>query len=243
MKKKKKKKIIIIVCAALVGVFVLINVLPFLSMSPAKTGRIADTGIIAVNNGMCNVFLIESNDGYALIDAGVNMKLLETSLADLGILPSDIKHIFLTHSDGDHVAALPLFAGAEIYMSENEMQMIDGRTNRNGGSSNSLPAGTDESSVVPLKDGQEVKVGDRVIRGVNAPGHTPGSMLYIADDSYLFTGDAFIINDNKLGVHPFTMDAEKSKETIERLYGEITGTELTFTAHYGYFESADLKIG
>jgi len=245
MKKKKKKRIIIIVCAAVaaVAVFVLINVFPFLSMNPAKTGEIAGTGIVAVNNGMCSVYLIESSDGYALIDAGVDSGGLAKTLADIGVSPSDIKHIFLTHTDGDHVASLPLFAGAAIYMSEDEMQMIDGRTNRSGGSSNSLPSGTDTSSLTLLKDGQEVAVGERTIKGVKAPGHTPGSMLYIVDDNYLFSGDAFRVSDNKMTVHPFTMDAERAAGTIERLYGDIAGTELTMTAHYGYFESAGLKIG
>jgi len=244
MKKKNKKRKWIIIGAviAIAVAFVLINVGPFLSMSPADTGRINGAGIIAVNNGMCNVYLIETSEGYALIDAGFNSKSLEAALGELDVAPADIKYVFLTHSDGDHTAALPLFPGATIYMSEDEMQLLDGRTNRSGNSGNSLPAGVDQNSIVLLGDGQEVQIGERTIRGLKAPGHTPGSMLFVADGSYVFSGDAFKISGNKMDVHPFTMDAETSKATMQRLYGDIVSTELTLTAHYGYFVSSDLAI-
>ena len=239
-----KKTIIIIICAAVAaGVFIaLANVLPFASMNPAKTGRIADTGIIAVNNGMCNVFLVESSDGYALIDAGVGMSALEKSLAETGVSPSEVRHVFLTHSDGDHVAALPLFTDATIYMSEDEAQMIDGRTKRSGNSGNSLPSGIDQGGLVLLGDGQALTVGGRAIRCVKAPGHTPGTMIYIVDDRYLFSGDAFKIEGGVMDVHPFTMDEELSKATMQRLHGDITRTELTLTSHFGYFESPALTL-
>jgi len=241
---KKKKRIWIIICAvvAVAVVFVLVNVGPFLSMNPAGTGRIADTGIIAVNNGMCSVYLVESTEGYALIDAGVSLNGISATLAEVGVDPSEIKYVFLTHSDGDHVASLPLFANAVIYMGEDEKQLIDGRTNRSGGSGNSLPAGIDPNSVVLLGDGQEIMIGERVIQGLKAPGHTPGSMLYIADGKYVFTGDAFKITKGKMDVHPFTMDADTSKATMQRLYSNVAGTELTLTAHYGYFISAELVL-
>ena len=244
MKKKKKKKIWIVICAAVavVVVLVLVNIGPFLSMSPAATGKISDTGIIAVNNGMCNVYLIESSEGYALIDAGFSSNGIAATLTELGVDPSGVKAVFLTHSDGDHVAALPLLTNATIYMSEDEKQLLDGRTNRSAGAGNSLPAGIGIDSIVLLGDGQEIKIGERTIKAVKAPGHTPGSILYIADGKYVFSGDAFKIADNKMSVHPFTMDDKTSNETMERLYREITGTYLTLTAHYGYFASPDLVL-
>jgi len=241
---KKKKKVWIIICAAVavVVVLVLANVAPFFSMSPAATERISGTGVIAVNNSMCNVYLVESNEGYALIDAGINMNGLAKTLAELGVDPAGVKYVFLTHSDGDHVAALPLFPNATIYMGEDEKQLLDGRTNRSGGAGNSLPAGIDIDSIVLLGDGQEITIGERVIKAVKAPGHTPGSMLYIADDKYVFSGDAFKIANNKMSVHPFTMDDKTSKDSMQKHYKEIKKTYLTLTAHYGYFVSPDLVL-
>ena len=67
-------------------------------------------------------------------------------------------------------------------------------------------------------------------------------MIYIVDDRYLFSGDAFKIEGNAMGVHPFTKDEETSMATMQRLYGDISGTELTLTSHYGYFESPALKL-
>jgi len=241
--KPKKKKWIIIICAAVAAfaVLVLVNIGPFMSMSPADTGRINDTGIIAIKNGIVTVYLIESNEGYALIDAGVSSGGIEAAMAEARVDPAEVKYVFLTHSDGDHVASLPLFANAAIYMSEDEKQLLDGRTHRSGNSGNSLPAGVELNDIVLLADGQEVQVGERVIQGVKAPGHTPGSMLYIADGKYVFSGDAFKIAGNTMSVHPFTMDEDTSKATMQRLYNDIIDTELTLTAHYGYFVSASLS--
>jgi len=238
----RRKRIVLIACAVLLIVIIiaLIIAMPLLQMRPAKTGRIDGTGVIAVNNGMCSVFLIESSEGYILIDAGSNPGRLEKSLDDLGVSLSDIKNVFLTHSDGDHVAALPLFPGAVVYMSEDEVQMTDGRTKRNSGSSNSLPDKDEPYVITPLINDARLTIGGREIRCVKAPGHTPGTMVYIVDDSYVFTGDAFLIRTNRVGVHPFTMDKETSEMTIKSLITDIRETQLTFTAHYGYHDSPDL---
>jgi hypothetical protein len=49
----------------------------------------------------------------------------------------------------------------------------------------------------------------------------------------MFTGDAFKISDGKMEVHPFTMDEELAKKTIEQLRGLINNCSIVLTAHYG----------
>ncbi len=55
------------------------------------------------------------------------------------------------------------------------------------------------------------------------PGHTPGSMCYLINNKYLFTGDALSIKAGKIDKFNefFNMDTE-------------TATEYIFSAHYGY---------
>jgi glyoxylase-like metal-dependent hydrolase (beta-lactamase superfamily II) len=211
-------------------------------MKPAETGKIADTGIIAVKNARNSIFFVSSSDGYIMIDAGSDADSVKKSMEETGIGITDVSHILITHSDYDHVAALSLFPEASLYMSEDEMQMINGETKRNLTGGNSLP-GIDIESVNLLTDGQELVIGGNTIECVKTPGHTAVYMSYVLIGEYLFSGDSFrVTSENSVKVHPFSMDGDLSEASIKNL-GEIAErTELTLTSHYGYYESGSLKF-
>ena len=237
---KKSVKWILIAAAAVIVLFLafaLISNYPLLSMSPAKTGQIPGTDIYAVKNVFTTVYFIRTDNGYILIDAGTSAKKLAASMKDTGLDTGDVKWIFLTHSDGDHVAALSLFPNAVIFMGEDELQLINGTAKRSGSGGNSIPAGIDINKIELLQDTQELLCGMTTVECIKAQGHTLGSSLYLVDGKYLFTGDAFKIKDSVVDVHPFTMDAELAGKTIERLAGIVKGSSLVLTAHYGYFDN------
>ena len=75
------------------------------------------------------------------------------------------------------------------------------------------------------------------VKCISAPGHTDGSMVYLADNRYLFTGDAFMFSNGKIGVHPFTKNPELSKKTIESLRETIDSASIVLTSHYGYIKN------
>ena len=170
-----------------------------------------------------------------MIDAGLNMKNIENSLKEENINTNDVKWIFLTHSDGDHVAGLSLFPNATIYMSKEELSLINGTMKRTFLGGNTMPSGVDINKIITLSNGQELLFGGIKVKCILAPGHTIGSMLYLIDDRYLFTGDAFKVKDKNISVHPYTMDKKLSKETIEKLRGTITDSQMVITAHYGHY--------
>ena len=237
---KKSVRWILIAVAAIIVLFLafaLISNYPLLSMSPAKTGKIPGTGIYAVKNLFGTVYFVRTDSGYIMIDGGTSPKKLTASMKDAGLDTGDVKWIFLTHSDGDHIAALSLFPNAAIFMGEDELQLINGTTNRSGSSGNSLPAGIDINKIELLQDTQELLCDMTSVECIKAQGHTPGSSLYLVDGKYLFTGDAFKISAGTISVHPFTMDAELAGKTIERLTGIVKGSSLVLTAHYGYFDN------
>ena len=233
---KGTRKIIaaILVLGAGVG---LCSCLSFLSMKPADTGMISGTEVQAVKNGRNASFFIKTGNGYIMLDAGPDMKKFEASLKDTGIDANDIKWILLSHSDLDHVASLPLFPDAEIYMSRDELPLINGTTKRSLFGGNKMPEGINISSIILLSDKQEISLGGINIKCIAAPGHTPGSMMYLIGGKYLFTGDAFKITKGKIGVHPFTMDSSLSKATIERLRETINGSPVVMTSHYGIMKT------
>ena len=233
--KKYTKRVLFVVLAIFI-VFVIISLFyyyPMLVMPSVETGKVTDTNIYTVN-AWSAVYCIKTDTGYLAIDAGLSSGKLQESLKNVGIDPNDVKWIFLTHSDGDHVAALSLFQNADIYMNEDELALINGTVKRTVFYGNSMPSGIDIDKIKLLADNQELLFDGTKIRCIKAPGHTIGSMVYLVDDKYLFTGDAFKIKNGKTSVHPYSMDKELSKKTIEQLKKFIDTCSI-MTSHYGLY--------
>jgi len=198
---------------------------PLLAMKPAETGIIDANNLTtyALRSGRGNLYLVDTGEGYLMIDAGASVKSVEAGLGELRIHSSEIKWVLLTHTHGDHVAALPLFPHAEVYM----------------GSSETPPAAPQN---IKLLSGDESLIfGNVEIECIAAPGHTPGSMTYCVrtagwERSHLFTGDALRWSstgaNRGMGVHPFTMDKALAEETIANL---PTDAWMILTSHYGWF--------
>jgi glyoxylase-like metal-dependent hydrolase (beta-lactamase superfamily II) len=209
-----------------------------LSMTPAETGAVGDTGIMAVRNAQNAVYFMDTGDGYLIIDAGSNTDGLAKTMAEVGIAAEDVRWVLLTHSDYDHVGALSLFPEAEIYMSAEELPLLDGRVNRNGSGGNSLPEVIDLTALTLVPDLAILTLGDQITaQCIAMPGHTIGSMSYLVNGEYLFTGDAFLAADGEIGVHPFTMDEAQAAATIEANADWIADASLVLTGHYGIVES------
>jgi glyoxylase-like metal-dependent hydrolase (beta-lactamase superfamily II) len=142
-----------------------------------------------------------------------------------------VTHLFLTHADTDHTGGIDLFANAQIYLSRDEEQMIDGRTARmlvfyrNPGI---------DRPYTLLDDGDTVTVGPIGIRAIATPGHTPGAMSYLADNHVLFTGDTIALRKDT--AHPFfrllNMDTARAKASI-RMLARLENVALLCTAHTG----------
>ena len=242
--KKIRTPIIILICVLAVLIVVaaiaLANIYPMLAMKPVDTGMIESTGITAIKDNKNDVFLFDSGDGYIMIDAGSDSDSVAASLNELSVSPDEIKYIFLTHTDYDHVAALSACKNAQLYMSKNEQQMIDGTVKRNIIKYNSVPP-IDENLLRLVDDGQKIEMNGHTMECIDAPGHTKGSMIYLLDEKYLFTGDAFKVENNHCSLHPYTMDSASAKATISNLQAVINGSEYVITAHYGYYKANELS--
>ncbi|MCL1853509.1 MAG: MBL fold metallo-hydrolase [Peptococcaceae bacterium] len=213
---------------------------PMLMMSPTQTGAVADGDVYAIKNNIGSVYLVRTDAGYILIDAGSDAAALEESLRGANVGVDEVKWILLTHSDYDHVAGLPLFAQADIYMSEEEIKLVTGLEKRSYAGGNTLPEGVDADRIKPLQNSQELLLGGTKVECVMAPGHTIGAMVYRVDGRLLFTGDAFKVSGGKAKVHPYSMNNKQSQETIGSLREFVNGSELVLTSHYGVF--TDLKV-
>ena len=65
-------------------------------------------GCFEISLGAVNVFLLESENGWALIDTGfpASADTVLTAIQQLGIQPTDIRHIIISHAHPDHIGSL-----------------------------------------------------------------------------------------------------------------------------------------
>lgn len=201
---------------------------------PTRTKRITDN-IFAVKTLMVNLFILKDGDNIICIDTGFGRKRVKREISKLGIDPKAVSHIFLTHSDHDHVNCIDLFENADIYLSADEEQMINGTTARASGVRYNRPI---TRKYTLLKDEEAVQIGNLTVKGIATPGHTPGSMSYLVDGTYLFVGDSFAITNGKVHTFPrfITMDTATQKESIKKLAG-LKDIKMVLTAHSGYADN------
>jgi len=187
--------------------------------------------VYSVNDTFVNIFLVQDNDNYVVIDAGSNLAAISKELEKLKINSDKVVALFLTHTHGDHIAAINLFKNATIYLSKQEIQTSTGEkpatltlNNKNFINAYRL-----------LEDQQIVRVNNLKIQGIHTPGHTPGSMCYLINDNYLFVGDAFSLTGGKID-KPNEMYSKDMKTAIHSLakIANLPKAEYIFTAHTGY---------
>jgi glyoxylase-like metal-dependent hydrolase (beta-lactamase superfamily II) len=143
--------------------------------------------------GWSTVVLVKHGDRLAMIDAGsfgMRRTLIER-LKKRGLTPRSVTDLLLTHSHHDHAVNWTLFRDARIVIGRQELAWAL-----------TVPWGLTPVPEIYMKELNtwptlaQVADGEEVFPGITAhvaPGHTPGSLLYVlhgADRDVIFTGDA-----------------------------------------------------
>lgn len=105
------------------------------------------------SNGNC--YYIADAEDAILIDVGINAKHVELRMANLGIVPSTIKAIFITHEHTDHIRGLAVFCRRyqiPVYMTAGSYR----------GSRLQLP----ENLLHIIRRDEEIEVGSLTICGI-----------------------------------------------------------------------------
>lgn len=197
---------------------------------PLNTGWI-DEHAACVREWISNIFFYTKNGTTIMIDAGYNYDRLKEKLGWLDIDSQNIKHILITHQDTDHVGAVEkdsdgLFKNATLYLSEIENKYLTGEKRRKViFGCYKLPMVKTDNKKVLLQDGQVLDFNGIKVECILVPGHTWGHMVYLIDDSYLFTGDTVwfgadggysfinsLAEDNELAIRSLAQLEEKLNE-------------------------------
>jgi glyoxylase-like metal-dependent hydrolase (beta-lactamase superfamily II) len=183
-----------------------------------------------------SVLLVADGDDWMLIDSGVRSGALriQEALSTLGVGPRDLRHIYLTHQDPDHIGGLPAVrwwaTEAEIVASEHEAQVISGERPPDPPSNALLRFVARRAQLPTVAVDRVVAEGDSLagFRVIATPGHTYGHTSLINDQhGLLFTADAFGSMPVKVrvGVRKFfCTDPAEAQRSAEKLLGEEFST-------------------
>ncbi len=153
------------------------------------TWRFEDDGV--------RFFLFCGSKKAALIDSGMNTPDAGKMAEELTDLPMILIN---THADPDHISGNGAFDEACMNPAE------EGNYREHGG----------KGAIKPVKEGDVIDLGDRPLRIIDIPGHTPGSIA-ILDEKYrvLVSGDS--VEDGNVFMFGPRRDIDKYIESLKHL--------------------------
>jgi hydroxyacylglutathione hydrolase len=186
-----------------------------------ETGRVNDA-VAAVRDGIVNLFVVKGPDGLLCIDAGWRAARISEGFASLGLRLEDVSAVLLTHLHWDHARGASLFEHAQVFTGACERLpcFLNRRLRRR--------------ELQRVHDGQTLSLGGLTVRVVATPGHTDGSVCYLIDDKWLFSGDALRLHDGTVVPFPawFNKGNRAARQSLRKL-ASLEPVECLFTSHSG----------
>ena len=177
-----------------------------------STWRIEDGGV--------RFLLFCGTEKAALIDTGMtapNAKEIAEGITDLPIV------LINTHADPDHISGNASFT--EFYMSPNEEENY---RNFKG-----------QGTILPVKEGDEIDLGGRVLRVIDIPGHTPGSIAILDEKNrVLVSGDT--VSDSNIFMFGPMRNLDRYIESLEHLSEYADKFDEIYPMHGSFPVSPDL---
>ncbi|MDE5562130.1 MAG: MBL fold metallo-hydrolase [Clostridiales bacterium] len=145
--------------------------------------------IECIETGICytDTYLIVEGDEAIVIDPGDDFETIYARLAKLG---ATAKYVLITHGHFDHIGAVARFkaSGAKVYISKTDYDMFvkpadNVNTEFFGKRVEQFAAD------VLVSDGDKFMLCNHDFTVISTPGHTPGGVCYVMDDSCIFSGD------------------------------------------------------
>jgi glyoxylase-like metal-dependent hydrolase (beta-lactamase superfamily II) len=163
------------------------------------------SGVCTSDEFDCNCYLVDCGGSFALIDTGAGIRpglMVENMRAD-GILPGNIRDIFLTHCHADHSGGAAFFKrefNCSVTAPKEEGAMLESGDEGSLGLKIARDAGYYPKNYVlnPCSVDRTVKPGDSIAAGelifdvYEAAGHSPGGVCYVCSlkaGRTIFCGD------------------------------------------------------
>jgi glyoxylase-like metal-dependent hydrolase (beta-lactamase superfamily II) len=193
----------------------------------------------------CCIYLLNCGDQWVMIDAGGGSGAEEilANIREDGIDPGAIKSVIVTHAHADHACGAKSFKerlGVQIIASEIDARLMEDGTDEELGLNIARgPIYPSDYKYIHTKvdkrvaDGEELRLGNKVLRFIVVPGHTPGAMCVLAkNEGIIFTGDVVFCNGTiGLGNWPGS-DLASYRANIDKLAG--LGVKQLFPGHFAF---------
>lgn len=157
-------------------------------------------------------FLLTGSERALLIDSGMqthNAKELAQELTDLPL------SLLNTHADPDHIGSNGEFDA--FYMHPAECVNFYGKQKRQG-------------NILPVWDGDVIDLGDRPLRVIALPGHTPGSIALLDEKNRrLFSGDP--VQDGRIFMFGECREMHAYLHSLRRLEGMTDLFDEIYPSH------------
>jgi len=199
-------------------------------------------GIAQVDAGGALVVAARVGSKVVLFDAGMDEKgrAIDALLTLLKASRADVSDIFLTHGHPDHIAGVNLFPKARVHGGAADAGWLAGTERPTlllPRIMTAIMPSTSARLTDPLHGPAEVKLeGGKVVRCLPAPGHTPGSYVYLYD-GVLVVGDIMRLQQDHLAALPGPVDnnPEQNKQAVRNLKPLLKDAQIEFvsTAHGG----------
>ena len=187
-----------------------------------------DTGPVfgpvqTIRDGFMNLYVLKTAGGLVCFDAGWRPAMAARGFGALGLNPRDVVAVFLTHLHWDHARSTGLFRNAEVFVGKHE-----------------IPAKVPKwlkpvKRLTGVTEGQRLTAAGISIRVLETPGHTSGSVSYLAGERFLFSGDVIRLRQDEAFPFPFwfNRDNRALAQSVRKLAG-LNGIECLLTGHNGF---------
>ncbi|MBR2577632.1 MAG: MBL fold metallo-hydrolase [Erysipelotrichaceae bacterium] len=158
-----------------------------------------------IEDGGVRFFLLEGKKKALLIDSGMtvnNAKDIAMSLTDLPV------ELLNTHADRDHIGSNEQFASFYMHPLEEDLYRRSGKS----------------GDIIPVKEGDVIDLGERELKIIDLPGHTPGSIAVLdVRNRVLISGDPIQRNGRifMFGSHRNMNEYIRSLERLEKRTDEF----------------------
>ena len=192
-------------------------------------------------------YLIATPQGHILINSNLDSSVnqIKASIEKLGFKFSDVKILLISHAHWDHCAGsfgIKELTGAKYMVMDADVPEIE-----NGGKTNFQYGSDPKTHYKPVKvdrtlhDGDEVKLGDAVLRAHLTPGHTKGCTTWtmkVADGGKTY--DVVIVGSPNVNAGYKLVDNKQYPQIVsdyERTFRVLRGLvcDIFLGAHGDYY--------
>ena len=186
------------------------------------TATVVEPGVTVLETrDKTTLYLVEGDSEALLIDTGTDIKDLDKIIGQITNKPY---RVVATHGHYDHVGNVDFFKEFYMHPADNELD-TEAIKNYKG-------------IIHPLADGDVFDLGQRKVKVVHTPGHTPGSVSLVDyENGMAFTGDAFGSGQLWMQLNP-QVDFSNLIESTGKMIEEMSdnGIEKLYVGHYPYLK-------